>query len=138
MADRMASRILLVTTSSDRWIKLFHDIASEGEDDLTILRPTHVIREVGEQCDIAFVDSTSVLEMKHTVAELRSLFPTKRIVVLTAAPEWHEAREAYRAGANDYRPKSYNADELRKMIKSSKRSTTGGNQTGWHTEESNG
>lgn len=137
----MKKQILLVTEPSrDRWVHLFREVAIEGADDLTILAPTGVNREgPGEWFDIAFVDVATVRELEQIVAGLRAGCPAGLIIVLDAAPSWRGVREALGAGADDYRPKSYDADELRKMIKSSKllKPTTGG-QPGWPIEGTDG
>lgn len=134
----MKKQVLLVTApSSDRWVHLFRDVTVESADDLTILSPDGIDRAGAEEkFDVAFVDVAPLLEMKRIVAGLRSHCPAGRIIVLTAAPSWRGVREAIHAGADDYRPKSYDADELRKMIRSSKISkpATGGHPSGWPIE----
>jgi len=137
----MKKRILIITApASDRWVHLFRDVIVESADDLTILSPDGVDRAgPGEKFDVAFVDVASVLEMKRIVAGLRSVCPAGRIIVLDAAPSWRGVREAIGAGADDYRPKSYDADELRRMIRSSMPSKPmTGDQPGWPMEGTDG
>jgi DNA-binding NtrC family response regulator len=65
----------------------------------------------------AVIDSSTITDTTTLIATLRSLPAAKRIVVVTTALGWRQARAVYQAGAYDYRFKSYDVQELEQMIK---------------------
>lgn len=67
---------------------------------------------VDPRYEIVTVDATYVKDVNQVVSTLRSRQPQRRIVVLTATPDWKHARAAFEAGAIDYLPKTLTKSEL--------------------------
>jgi response regulator of citrate/malate metabolism len=119
----MGKRILLVTSSPhDRWSQLVQDIIERGEGMLSVVDPVRVDQEVNKLLpsntvfDLVLVDSFSIQEIANAIGKLHSLRVAKEIIVLTAAPGWRQARDVFRAGAHDYRFKTYNVGELQRIL----------------------
>lgn len=113
----MATQLVLITASpADSWVQQISDMASKGVVELAILAPEQVAPGLtGPDFDVALVDASSMTVMKEIVAALRARSAAK-IIVVTVVRSWQEAREAFRAGADDYRLKSFDSGELRRLI----------------------
>ncbi len=68
--------------------------------------------------DLIIVDASLVSEAAPLIRRIRPLQPRARILVVTASPAWQMAREALKAGANDYISKLYDKRELQAAVKS--------------------
>jgi DNA-binding response OmpR family regulator len=119
----MGKQILLITGSPhDRWSQLVRGIIERDESVLTVVEPDYVKRGINGHAfndadfDLALVDSSTIARAADLVTALDSLSVSKEIIVFTAAPGWRQAREMFLAGADDYRFKSYDADELRSFL----------------------
>jgi predicted nucleotide-binding protein/DNA-binding NarL/FixJ family response regulator len=66
--------------------------------------------------DLAIIDAATVKNAVALVSQLHSQRPEMPIVVATLSRGWRRAREALRAGATDYIPKSLNKEELSSII----------------------
>lgn len=77
--------------------------------------------KVNGSYEIIAVDATSVADVEQVVSSLRTERPERRIVVMTARPNWEQARAAFEAGAIDYLPKNSTAEELLKTFKEIRR-----------------
>jgi CheY-like chemotaxis protein len=81
----------------------------------------HVISDKGSEmslvpsnCDLIILDATDLSQdIAALVGQLRGEQPQTPIVVATTSPTWQRARQAFRAGANDYIRKSL--DEQKTM-----------------------
>lgn len=115
----MNKHILLITNSPDElWVELMHTIIKADDSTLTVVESDCITRAMSNQFfDITIVDSATVPETAETVAELRALPATQHIVVLTTVPGWRQARDMFHAGADDYRFKSYDEEDLREIVK---------------------
>jgi len=119
----MGKQILLITGSPrDRWSQLVRDITERDKNVLTVVEPDYVKARINGQAfsdtdfDLTLVDSSTITGAADIVSTLHSLSVSKEIVVLTAAPGWRQAREMFHAGADGYRFKSYDANELRNFL----------------------
>jgi DNA-binding response OmpR family regulator len=119
----MGKQILLITGSPrDRWSQLVRDITERDKSVLTVVEPDYVKRGINGHAfndadfDLTLVDSSTIARAADLVSALHSLSVSKEIIVFTAAPGWRQAREMFHAGADDYRFKSYDVDELRSFL----------------------
>ncbi len=67
--------------------------------------------------DFIIVDASLVSEAAPLIRRIRPLQPRARILVVTSSPDWQMAREALKAGANDYISKSYDKRDLQAAVK---------------------
>lgn len=65
---------------------------------------------------VLIIDAGAARDTPALVAHLRQKCPTSPIVVATASPTWRRAREAFLAGATDYIRKSWDPQELRRVL----------------------
>jgi len=109
--------ILLVGDSpSNQWRQLVAQIvAAKGILDTC---SEHSIEALLEQTDydMVIVDATIVAPIPPLIRRIHAQQPNVRVVVVTAAPTWLQAREAFRAGAFDYAVKSLNRDDLAGLV----------------------
>ena len=61
---------------------------------------------------LIIIDATAVEDVEELVSRLRTERPERRIVVVTASPDWVHARAAFEAGAADYLPKTLSPKQL--------------------------
>ena len=66
--------------------------------------------------DLVFVDASAIRSVPLLVSRMRAQVPGVRAIVVTAAPTWRRAREAFQAGATDYISKSLDRDEIRSAV----------------------
>ena len=108
---------LLIGTKTERpWTSCLQSALSD-------LGKLHVISEekafrTVSNChhDLIFIDSNCVDNVSSLISRLISKRPQTRIIVFTASPVWHQAREALYAGAADYLHKILDEGKLRSEI----------------------
>lgn len=59
-----------------------------------------------------FVDASATDDFSLLTSRIRGQQPDARILVITAAPTWKRARDAFQAGATDYMRKTLSKDDL--------------------------
>lgn len=104
--------ILLINGTKPYWQKLLEEAlaplgtvqAASEEEGLELI--------LCQSYELIIVDATTIKNVPVLVARIRAQQPNVRIVVASASPTWRRAREAFRAGATDYIPKSLNKQEL--------------------------
>ncbi len=80
---------------------------------LRIVPEEEAVRAVTQdRYDAAIIDAGAVHDAILLISRVRAQQPELRIVVATASPTWHRAREAFLAGAADYVRKSLNVEKL--------------------------
>lgn len=62
--------------------------------------------------DLIFIDATAVAEASVLVRQIRGQRLTTPVIVVSAAPNWEQARKVFKAGATNYIIKSYEEEEL--------------------------
>jgi ActR/RegA family two-component response regulator len=113
--------VLLGTTNDNEWNKALKE-ALEPLGGIDVMEANQLTEgEPDSKYKIVALDATYIDNVERCVSQLRSELPDRRIVVLTAAPNWHSARAAFEAGAIDYLPKTLDQSEIRKTFKELKR-----------------
>lgn len=106
-------QILLISNSDDpAWhSKLEAELNSYGrlqvksqEDAVESIRKNNYL--------ITLIDAFAVEDFAFLVSRIRALKPDSRIIVITAIPNWKDAREAFQSGAADYVYKSSAREEF--------------------------
>lgn len=134
----MNKHILLVTDSlDDKWVELLRNVLKAGDNTLTVAESGRITLAMEDHFyDITIVDSSTIADTAKTVAELRADPATQHILVLTTVPGWRQAREMFHAGADDYRLKSYDEYDLRRMTKDAELMRAQDNDAGARPAES--
>jgi ActR/RegA family two-component response regulator len=113
--------VLLGTTNDNEWNKALKE-ALEPLGGIEVLQANRLgAGEPRSKYKVVALDATYVDNIERCVSQLRSEQPDRRIVVLTAAPNWQSARAAFEAGAIDYLPKTLDQSEIRRAFKELKR-----------------
>lgn len=69
-------------------------------------------KEYKRKYDLIIIDATEIDHPEEWVARLRGQSPSVRVVVVTDAPTWQQARAAFLAGAMEYASKPFEKDKL--------------------------
>ena len=112
--------VLLGTTNDNEWNKALKE-ALEPLGGIDVMEAKLTVGEPDSKYKIVALDATYIDNVERRVSQLRSEQPDRRIVVLTAAPNWQSARAAFEAGAIDYLPKTLDQSQIRKTFKELKR-----------------
>jgi DNA-binding response OmpR family regulator len=113
--------VLLSTTNDNDWNKALKE-ALEPLGGIDVMEVKQLsVGEPNSKYKIIALDATHIDNVERCISQLRSEQPDRRIVVLTAAPNWQSARAAFEAGAIDYIPKTLDQTEMRKTFKALKR-----------------
>lgn len=112
----MTYRFLLIGNPKQHWRKTLQEaITPLGEMD--ICRESDSEELVADTLyDLVIMDATEIAHLETLITHIHRLSPHSRIVVATAAPTWQNAREAFRAGAQDYIRKYSEKDRLSKFL----------------------
>lgn len=105
--------VLIGSTQDEYWRSALGEaVAPLGK--LDVISPEEALNgAIDLRYEIVTVDATYVKDVDEIVSALRTRQPKRRIVVLTAMPDWKRARAAFEAGAIDYLPKTLTKSELR-------------------------
>jgi DNA-binding NarL/FixJ family response regulator len=109
--------VLIGAKEDGYWSCLLRDaLSSLGTLDLVPAEDANA-RSIDHKYDIVTVDATYVKNVEKFVSSLRREKPDRKIVVITAAPTWQQARAAFAAGAIDYLPKTLPKRDLLRFYK---------------------
>lgn len=105
--------MLLISSPQERhWHRLVKEALSPlGELDITSEKDwqEHIRRQ---SYALIIIDASLAINPVYIVRQLRISQPEARIVVMTDAPSWKQARELFYAGAADYLLKLSSPQEL--------------------------
>lgn len=109
--------VLIGAREDGYWSCLLRDaLSSLGRLDMIPAEEADA-RSIDPKYEVVTVDATYVKDVERFVSRLRLEKPDRRIVVITAAPTWQQARAAFEAGAIDYLPKTLTKRDLLKSYK---------------------
>lgn len=110
----MKIKFLLINGSRERyWLNMLKGaLGSLGSLQITSEEETMDL-VLQEDYGIIIVDASVIKNVSSLISRIRRQQPGAKIVVVTASPTWRRAKAAFRAGANDYLPKSMNTEEFR-------------------------
>lgn len=110
----MLKRVLLITSVPiDHWAHLINSVAEEFEASTAITRPDLIDRlDHAHEFDVVLVDSTMILRVEELITDLRRIVASWIIIVFAPLPDWQQARRVFLAGADDYRYKSHDRNEV--------------------------
>ncbi len=113
----MTKSFLLVTNQAEStWLTTLKN-AVEPLGRLSIIRDEAAEREMTRvPFDMVIIDAAAVENAIALVSQLHVVDPKALIVLATLSTSWRHAREALRAGAVDYVPKSLSSEELSSAI----------------------
>jgi ActR/RegA family two-component response regulator len=95
--------VLLSTTNDNDWNKALKE-ALEPLGGIDVMEVKQLsVGEPNSKYKIIALDATHIDNVERCISQLRSEQPDRRIVVLTAAPNWQSARAAFEAGATSPR-----------------------------------
>jgi len=113
----MTATVLLIShPGNSDWARILSE-ASPHLSDLQIISEDVLAAEPGwADYNLVIVDAGAVREVGGLVSRMRGQRPWLRIVVVTLAPTWQEARAVLHAGAADYLSRTLTKRELASAI----------------------
>jgi DNA-binding NtrC family response regulator len=106
-------KILLLDGHDDlRWLSVLRDVVSTLRGSVELGSVTD-IQDVGwGDYDLVLLDAGACSGLVSAIRAIHAQDPGARVVMLSAAPTWKEARELMTAGAVDYARKSLDREDL--------------------------
>ncbi len=114
----MRAQIIYVGTNDDaHWLELLRTTTKTNNCSLEVV-PGSQIRSLilGPEVALVLMDAGQVPDLLSTISGICQQYADIPIVVLSAAPRWHEARNVLDAGAIDYQLKPSKASEIRQLL----------------------
>ena len=97
------ANMLLVNGSADHpWIELLRRVVFNLGKSLTVIDQQRWKEVPLQDYELIVLDASAVANPTSMIHEIRSWDPRARILVVTPAPHWKQARETLLAGAIDY------------------------------------
>lgn len=88
------------------------DVPTRSLPNLELPEVYAAMKQAKEKLGLVIVDGAYVENVAAVISGLRAAGKKTHVVVLSASPNWQQAREAFEAGASDYLPKGMTEEEL--------------------------
>lgn len=106
-------KILLLDGHDDlRWLSVLQDVVSTLPGSVELGSVTDIQDVRWSDYDLVLLDAGACSDLVSAIGAIHAQDPSARVVVLSAAPTWKEARELMPAGAVDYARKSLDREDL--------------------------
>jgi DNA-binding NtrC family response regulator len=117
MKAQITKQLLLIGAPNHPWRKTLEAAVKPLFSELEAVDETQsYLKGYRKKYDLAIIDATVIAHPEELVTRLQSQLPSARIIVVAAAPSWHQAREVFLAGAMDYAKKTEDKDKLSKLL----------------------
>jgi hypothetical protein len=116
----MMAEVLIVNNPSDRyWIELLRQAALNLGGTLMSLDQQHAEDAAWAGFDLIILDASAVDDLTLTVERIREANRSARIIVVSHAPHWKQARETILVGGTSYGRKEDNLPALMGILQDS-------------------
>ena len=113
-----SKRILLLNGRSDHyWLEVLQRAASALDRVLEIVSEAKMEHIPWRDYDLIILNAGVISDLLSTISWIRSQNSGARVVVLSPAPTWEQAREVMLVGAIDYAPKSLDREYILSTLK---------------------